>query len=112
MPTRPAIFRSRGARSAKRDYDKHRGTRTERGYSNRWARAAKIFLKAHPLCECEECRAGKRRIRVATVVDHRIPHKGDPTLFWDQSNWQAMAKRCHDRKTARQDGGFGRIMSV
>jgi 5-methylcytosine-specific restriction protein A len=27
-------------------------------------------------------------------------------LFWDSSNWQAMAKVCHDRKTARQDGGF------
>jgi prophage lambdaSa04, HNH endonuclease family protein len=28
-------------------------------------------------------------------------------LFWDKTNWQAMSKRCHDRKTAREDGGFG-----
>lgn len=23
-------------------------------------------------------------------------------LFWDRSNWQSMAKTCHDRKTARE----------
>ncbi|WP_260427988.1 hypothetical protein [Burkholderia stagnalis] len=41
------------------------------------------------------------------MVDHRIPHRGDPALFWDQSNWCAMSKPCHDAKTAREDGGFG-----
>jgi 5-methylcytosine-specific restriction protein A len=41
------------------------------------------------------------------VVDHRIPHRNDPVLFWDRTNWCAMAKECHDRKTALQDGGFG-----
>jgi 5-methylcytosine-specific restriction enzyme A len=29
------------------------------------------------------------------------------TLFWDRNNWQAMAKACHDKKTASEDGGFG-----
>jgi 5-methylcytosine-specific restriction endonuclease McrA len=29
-------------------------------------------------------------------------------LFWDTGNWQALAKVCHDRKTAREDGAFGR----
>jgi 5-methylcytosine-specific restriction protein A len=43
------------------------------------------------------------------VVDHRIPHRGDKRLFWDQSNWQSMSKTCHDRKTATADGGFGNI---
>jgi len=28
-------------------------------------------------------------------------------LFWDRNNWQSMAKACHDRKTAAEDGGFG-----
>ena len=32
----------------------------------------------------------------ATVVDHRIPHKGDEGLFWDESNWQSMCKPHHD----------------
>ena len=35
----------------------------------------------------------------ATVVDHVIPHRGDQKLFWDEDNWQALCKSCHDRKT-------------
>lgn len=60
----------------------------------------------HPLCECEECKE-LNRLLPATVVDHIIPHKGDKILFWDPKNHQAMSKKCHDRKTAREDGGFG-----
>jgi len=45
----------------------------------------------------------------AVVVDHIIPHRGDLALFWDEkNNWQALCHRCHSRKTAREDGGFGR----
>jgi 5-methylcytosine-specific restriction protein A len=46
-------------------------------------------------------------VTVATVTDHKIPHRGDMALFWDRSNHQSMAKECHDRKTAREDSGFG-----
>jgi 5-methylcytosine-specific restriction enzyme A len=57
------------------------------------------------MCVCDTCRG----VRLpAHVVDHIVPHRGDPALFWDESNWQAMAKVCHDRKTATSDGGFGR----
>ncbi len=45
----------------------------------------------------------------ATVVDHIVPHKGDQQLFWDTRNWQSMSKPCHDKKTAKEDGGFGRL---
>lgn len=84
-----------------------RASSNDRGYTWRWRQAAKTFLISHPLCECADCQAGKLRVTAATVVDHRIPHGGDETLFWDQDNWRAMAKPCHDRKTAREDGGFG-----
>lgn len=43
----------------------------------------------------------------ASVVDHIIPHKGNDDLFWDMSNHQALCKKCHDIKTATEDGGFG-----
>jgi len=46
----------------------------------------------------------------ATVVDHVTPHKGDKVLFWDRLNWQALCKRCHDRKTAFESR-FGRAPS-
>jgi 5-methylcytosine-specific restriction protein A len=39
---------------------------------------------------------------------HRVPHRGDARLFWDQNNWQPMCTPHHNAKTAREDGGFGR----
>jgi len=46
-------------------------------------------------------------VNLARIVDHVIPHRGDQELFWDTSNWQPLCKRCHDVKTAGEDGGFG-----
>ena len=43
----------------------------------------------------------------ATIADHIKPHRGHASEFFDRSNLQALCKRCHDRKTARLDGGFG-----
>ena len=40
----------------------------------------------------------------AQVVDHIIPHRGDPSLMWDESNWQSLCKPCHDSKTAGEGG--------
>lgn len=77
----------------------------ERGYDYRWEKARKAFLAAHPLCE--RCKANGV-YRQANVVDHVVPHKGDRALFWDWSNWMALCKPCHDSKTAREDGAWGR----
>ncbi|NSW92832.1 MAG: HNH endonuclease [Firmicutes bacterium] len=86
------------------DYDERRGTAAQRGYDVKWQRARKVFLTRHPLCvECQK----QGRITSATVVDHIMPHKGNQELFWDETNWQPLCKWCHDRKTAREDGGFG-----
>jgi 5-methylcytosine-specific restriction protein A len=46
--------------------------------------------------------AAAGRLAPATVVDHVVPHRGDPVLFWDENNWAPSCKRCHDRKTARE----------
>lgn len=72
----------------------------ERGYDSAWAKARKRYLVTHPLCvKCKE--AG--RYEMATVVDHIIPHRGNKTLFWDESNWQGLCKSCHDKKTWTED---------
>lgn len=76
-----------------------RGSREERGYDHRWRKATKAYLNAHPLCV--RCSA-QNRVAGSEVVDHIIPHKGDRGLFWDISNWQALCKRCHDRKSATE----------
>ena len=73
---------------------------TSRGYGRAWQKASKSYLASHPLCvRCME--AGK--YTKATVVDHIKPHRGDQTLFWDQNNWQALCKKCHDKKTWTED---------
>jgi 5-methylcytosine-specific restriction enzyme A len=107
MPVRPPLHRPSTAhfvQRARRAFDVQRGTAHERGYNARWQRASKAFLVEHPLCMCGECDNGKRRIRPATVVDHIRPHRGNFELFWNASNWQALAKVCHDKKTARESG--------
>lgn len=44
-------------------------------------------------------------ITAATVVDHKIPHKGDYVLFWDSTNWQSLCKLHHDStKQAAEKG--------
>lgn len=84
------------------------GKQTGQGlYTYAWKQASKRFLRAHPLCQCPDCDEGRKRVTVATVTDHIRPHRNDPALFWDESNWQAMAATCHNRKTAAEDGGFG-----
>lgn len=80
-----------------------------RGYTSKWDKARKVFLAEHPTCECAECKASGNPL-AANVVDHIIPHRGDMKLFWDRNNWQAMNKRCHDKKTARENGGFGNMV--
>lgn len=71
-----------------------------RGYDRKWQRVSKAFLRSHPLCA--ECQRNGRYV-AATVVDHIVPHRGEQKLFWDESNWQPLCKRCHDQKTGRED---------
>lgn len=71
-----------------------------RGYGAAWQKARRQYLEVHPLCV--ECMKEGRYVK-ATVVDHIVPHRGDQKLFWDRSNWQALCKRCHDRKTMTDD---------
>jgi 5-methylcytosine-specific restriction enzyme A len=73
---------------------------TAQGYGYKWQQARAEFLKSNPVCLT--CGAP------SNVVDHIKPHKGDQGLFWRRSNWQPLCTPCHNSKTARQDGGFGR----
>ncbi|QHS33914.1 HNH endonuclease [Piscirickettsia salmonis] len=59
---------------------------------------------------CKQCLKDDTLIP-ATEVDHIKPHDGDHDLMWKQSNWQALCKPCHSRKTVNEDGGFGRKKS-
>jgi 5-methylcytosine-specific restriction protein A len=115
-PAKPCSFRGCPKLTSSRYCEKHQKevdsdyNRTSRPYkhlynSSKWRKLRLLFLREYPLCE--QCKR-KGVIKAAEVVDHVTPHKGDERLFWDESNWQALCKECHDRKTAREDGRWRR----
>lgn len=81
----------------------------KRGYGRDWQALRLSHLADNPLCvACE----AKGITTEATEVDHITPHKGDHELRMDPTNLQALCSSCHGRKTATQDGGFGRAVGV
>jgi 5-methylcytosine-specific restriction enzyme A len=76
-------------------------------YGRLWQVRSAIYKSQHPVCE--ECM--KRGIVTpAYAVDHKVPHKGDLDLFWDEDNWQSLCEHDHNVKTAKEEGGFGNRM--
>lgn len=72
----------------------------QRGYGYKWQKARLEFLREHPLCcMCE----AQGIVKVATVVDHRVPHRGDQRLFWDRGNWQSLCATHHSRDKQREE---------
>ena len=87
-------------RPREKRYRDQRPSAHARGYDRAWNKARRLFLLDNPLCiRC----ADRHLIVEATVVDHIEPHRGDRMKFWDRENWQALCKRCHDKKTAGED---------
>lgn len=56
---------------------------------------------------CEPCkRAG--RSRIATIANHKIPHRGDRELFF-RGELESACKQCHDQAIQREElEGFSR----
>ena len=58
-----------------------------------------MFLARNPWCSLP----GGGCTRLATLVDHRIPHRGDMTLFWNHDNWQGLCEHCHNVHKQRME---------
>ena len=95
LPSKATVLKGEGWRAGK--------TTTERGYGYRWQQARLRHLAAHPLCAM--CEAENKTV-VATVVDHRIPHRGDQALFWNESNWQSLCATHHSGEKQRQERAY------
>jgi 5-methylcytosine-specific restriction endonuclease McrA len=95
-------------------------TARQRGYDSRWERARADFLAEPDNQFCVRCKergllnAGTLRMdgsaetnprRIGLVVNHRIPHRGDQSLFWDRSNWEPLCHDDHDITTQRAEHG-------
>lgn len=83
-----------------------RRTPHSRGYDTAWAKASAAYLRDHPYCECEDCAPLPPLQRdLATEVDHIDGLGPLGPRGYDPANWQAMSKRHHSRKTARETWG-------
>lgn len=110
MPTRPPQHRASGWRPApverreqKRAHDRRRGREQpwRALYKDaRWIAARLRQFALQPLCE--RCLRDSR-VTPATVVNHRIRHRGDEVLFFDPSNHESVCKRCHDGEVQREE---------
>ena len=89
--------------------DRERGSGTQRGWSPKWAAFSKAYLADHPLCVSPECSAlPVWRRPASTDVDHIDGTGRNGLRAYDDDNLMALCHPCHSRKTAREDGGFGR----
>lgn len=94
----PAGQRCACQERARAEADKRRPSASARGYTARWQRESKEWLQQAQNKFCA-CGCG----RLANVVDHIIPHRGDYALFWNKKNWQPMHSRCHNSRKQRQE---------
>lgn len=79
-------------------------TSAQRGYGYKWQQARIGYLRNHPLCVyCER----EGRIKAASLVDHKIPHRGNMKLFWDSDNWAALCSHCHNTTKAAEERAAG-----
>lgn len=94
-----------------------RQSASERGYTWAWHKASKAYRYNNPLCAM--CLKQGKEV-ASEVTDHVIPHRLDEArqskdiskieialaLFWDESNWQALCKNCHDsvKQTIEKSG--------
>lgn len=94
MPDRATQYRT--TRTVRTPSEATRGSRHERGYTNRWYAFAKLYLRAHPLCVL--CAP---RVVAATCVDH-IDNMGPlGERGYDETNLRALCTRCHNSRSAK-----------
>ena len=88
-----------------REQAKHRDDQPWRRWykTTRWRRLRWLIL-VRDLFTCQMC----HKIEGDTsqlVADHKTPHRGDASLFWDEDNLQCVCKPCHDGDKQRMEHG-------
>jgi 5-methylcytosine-specific restriction protein A len=65
-----------------------------------WSNLRKLVLARDPLCMWPE---NGGCTKPSTIADHKIPHRGDRSLWADMNNLQGLCAHHHGIKTARED---------
>jgi 5-methylcytosine-specific restriction endonuclease McrA len=76
-------------------------------HSKRWQQTRqRVLVRDNYICQqTGVILAGKPPADNSPVVHHRLPHHGDPDLFWDENNLEAVAKGWHDSEAQRAERG-------
>jgi len=108
VPSRMAAAKPRLAQAQPVDRDARR--RQEKPWRKwyclkRWKDMRVVRLR---LCQwrCERTGVlviGRHPAGNSPVLDHVMPHRGDPDLFWDPTNVQIVAKAWHDKEKQKQE---------
>lgn len=105
LPARLSSLRPRLAQraDARAELDRRRDQRPWRKWykTARW-KALRWSVLIRDLFTCQMC----RHIEGDTsklVADHRVPHRGDETLFWDEANLWTLCAGCHSGAKQREE---------
>ncbi|MDR6757826.1 5-methylcytosine-specific restriction endonuclease McrA [Mycoplana sp. BE70] len=73
--------------------------------TSRWQKLRqKILLRDNYTCQQTGVMCvGKHPADNSPVIDHKIPHRGDERLFWDEDNLQVVSKAYHDSEKQKQE---------
>lgn len=69
--------------------------------TQRW-RKLRWQVLVRDMFQCQKC----QRLETVTsqlVADHKVPHRGDEALFWDEANLWCLCKPCHDSAKQREE---------
>ncbi|WWT39524.1 hypothetical protein [Microcystis phage Mae-JY02] len=69
--------------------------------TKRW-RQLRWSILTRDLFTCGMCKAIKADTS-QLVADHKVPHKGNEALFWDEANLWCLCKGCHDSAKQKEE---------
>lgn len=118
MPIAPKTFRLVPIAKRNEKHWKSRQTGSRGWYQRPEWKALRLPVLKRDGFECQECKRNGRftilwehaeqdDIEHRAHIDHIVPFNGNWNLFLDMDNLEALCHRCHSKKTASQDGGFG-----
>lgn len=101
---------SRAQREVERMKTRDRDREWRQWYGTARWQALRERVLARDLYKCQATGVlliGKYPADDSPVVDHIKPHRGDPDLFWDETNLRAVSKAWHDSiKQSMERGGL------
>lgn len=73
--------------------------------SDRWKKLReRVFVRDGFVCqETGELLTGKAPAPNSPVAHHKVAHRGDEALFWDERNLETVSKRWHDTVAQAQE---------